>query len=152
MSEAPIKVIATNRKARHDYHILDRYEAGMVLQGTEVKSLREGKVNMQDGFCTHKDGHMMLIGVHISPYTHGTHFNHDPRRDRILLLHRREIEKLRKASELKGYTLVPLKMYFKRGRAKVEIGVARGKKLYDKRQDIAERETKRRLDRIQREY
>ena len=152
MSEAPVKIIANNRKARHDYHILDRYEAGMALQGTEVKSLRDGKVNMQDGFCTFKDGHMMLIGVHIAPYTHGTHFNHDPRRERVLLLHRRQIEKLRKATEQKGLTIVPLRMYFKRGIAKVEIGVARGKKQYDKRQDIAERETKRRLERIQRDY
>jgi SsrA-binding protein len=149
MSER-IKIITTNRKARHDYRIEDTLEAGLVLQGTEVKSLREGKANLQDAYCTVQRGEMVLLGCHISPYSHGNQFNHEPTRPRKLLLHRREIDKWDKALQQKGYTIVPLKLYFKDGYAKVEIGLARGKKLYDKRADIAERETKRRLDRIMR--
>ena len=147
-----IKIIATNRKARHDYHIEETLEAGVRLQGTEVKSLREGRVNLQDAFCNVERGEMILKNAHISPYSHGNQFNHDPLRPRKLLLHRREIEKWAKASQQKGYTIVVLKVYFKRGYAKVEIGLARGKKLYDKRADIAERESKRRLDRIKKTY
>lgn len=142
------KVIATNRKARHDYHIGDRYEAGIALQGTEVKSLREGKANLQDAYCVIQQGEVILNNCHIAPYRNATHFNHDPGRPRKLLLNRKEINKLTKAVEQKGNTLIPLKIYFKRGLAKVEIGVATGKRQYDKRKDIAEREAKRRLDRL----
>ena len=149
MSEG-IKIITTNRKARHEYHIDERLEAGVVLMGTEVKSLREGKANLQDAFCNVIRGEMMLMQCHITPFKHGGHYNHDPVRPRKLLLHRREIAKWDAAVQRKGYTIVPLKMYFKAGKVKVEIGLARGKKLYDKRADIAERESKRRLDRIRR--
>ena len=151
MSDA-IKLITSNRKARHDYHIEDTLEAGLVLAGTEVKSLREGRANLQDAYCHVERGEMYLVGAHISPYSHGNIHNHEPTRRRKLLLHRREIDRWRKASEQKGYTIVPLKLYFKRGKAKIEIGLARGKKLYDKRHDIAERETKRRLDRTLKQY
>ncbi len=147
MSDA-IRNIATNRKARHEYHIEDTMEAGLVLTGTEVKALRAGKANLQDGYCVYERGHMLLRDMHISPYEHGTHFNHDPKRDRILLLNKREIGKLRKSVERKGYTLVPLKLYFKRGKAKVQIGIAKGKKLYDKRKDIQQRDVDRQLDRL----
>lgn len=147
-----IKIITTNRKARYEYHIDERLEAGIVLQGTEVKSLREGRINLQEAFCQVERGEMILHGAHISPYTHGTHFNHDPVRPRKLLLHRREIERFAKASQQQGYTIVPLKVYFKNGYAKVEIGMAKGKKLYDKRASIAERDTKRRLERTMRQH
>ena len=143
-------VVTTNRRARYEYHIEETLEAGLVLQGTEVKSLREGRVNLQDAYCTVQSGEMVMMNCHISPYSHGNQFNHDPLRPRTLLLHRRQIEKWQKALEQKGYTIVPLKVYFKHGFAKVEIGLAKGKKLYDKRTDIAERETKRRLERVMR--
>ncbi len=143
-----IKPIASNRRARYEYHIEDRFEAGLVLRGTEVKSLRDGKVSMQDAYCTPQHGQMTLMNCHIAPYKLGTHFNHEPLRPRVLLLNRKEIKRLTKAITQKGYTIVPLKMYFKNGRAKVEIGLAKGKKLYDKRQSIAERDSKRRLDRM----
>jgi SsrA-binding protein len=146
-----VKVIATNRKARYEYHIGDRYEAGMVLMGTEVKSLRDGKANIQEAYCTVQNDEVLLVKCHIAPYRHGTHFNHDPERTRKLLLNRREISKLKKAVEQKGNTIVPLKLYFKSGLAKLEIGVATGKKQYDKRKDIADRESKRRLDRIRKD-
>lgn len=146
-----IKIITSNRKAHHEYHIEDRAEAGIVLQGTEVKSLREGKANLQDAYCmVDDDGSMLLLNCHINPYSHGNLFNHEPMRPRRLLMHRREIQKWKKAVEQKGYTIIPLKLYFKGGYAKVEIGLAKGKKLYDKREDIAERETKRSLDRLTR--
>ena len=150
MSEG-IKIITTNRKARHEYHITDTLEAGIVLQGTEVKSLREGRANLQDAFCTVVDAEMMLMQCHISPFKHGGHYNHDPTRPRKLLLHRKEIDKFDAAVQQKGYTIIPLKLYFKSGRVKVEIGLAKGKKLYDKRSDIADRDSKRRLDRIMKE-
>lgn len=143
-----IKIITTNRKARHEYHISDTLEAGIALLGTEVKSLREGRANLQEAFCTIQDGEMLLMQCHISPFKHGGHFNHDPQRPRKLLLHRRELNKWDAALHQKGYTIIPLKMYFKQGRVKVEIGLAKGKKLYDKRSDIAERDSKRRLDRV----
>ncbi len=145
-------IITTNRKARHEFSIEDSVEAGVVLQGTEVKSLREGKANLQDAYCSVVRGEMMMFGCHISPYTHGSLFNHDPIRPRKLLLHRKEIDRWRKSVEQKGYTIVPLKLYFKAGKAKVEIGLAKGKKLYDKRADIAERDTKRQLDRTMKQY
>ncbi len=144
-------VVTTNRKARHDYHIEDTVEAGMVLSGSEVKSIRMGRVNLQDAYCSVEGGEMILHNCHISPYKHGSLYDlQEPARDRKLLMHRREIAQFRKATEQKGYTIVPLKIYFRNGYAKVEIGLARGKKLYDKRADIAEQETKRRLDRVMR--
>jgi SsrA-binding protein len=144
-----INVVTTNRKARHDYHIEETFEAGMVLTGGEVKSLRQGRVNLQDAFCIVERGETILQNCHITPYSHGSAYDtHDPVRPRKLLLHRREIDKLKKAVEQKGYTIVPLKVYFKNGYAKVEIALAKGKKLYDKRADIAEQETKRRLERV----
>ncbi len=146
----PIKIVTTNRKARYNYSIGDTFEAGIALQGTEVKSLRAGKANLQDAYCRVERGEVFLYNAHISPYELGTHFNHEPLRVRKLLLHRREIRRLEKETQQKGSTLVPLKIYFKNGRAKVEIGIARGKKQYDKRADIAERESKRRLERVTR--
>lgn len=145
-----IKIITNNRKARHDYHIEETLEAGLELLGTEVKSLREGRANLQDSFCTVKGGEMMMLQSHIAPYHHATHFNHDAQRPRKLLMHAREIGKWDRAAREKGYTIIPLKLYFKNGYAKVEIGLARGKRLYDKRADIAERDTQRRLERIKR--
>lgn len=146
-----IKIITSNRKARHEYHISETLEAGISLLGTEVKSLREGKANLQEAYCSVNDGEMMLMQCHISPFKHGGHFNHDPLRPRKLLLHRRELKKWDAAAHQKGFTIVPLKMYFKAGKVKVEIGLAKGKKLYDKRADISERDSKRKLDRIMKE-
>ncbi len=142
-----IKIVAQNKKARHDYHIMDTWEAGLVLQGTEVKSLRNGKANLKDSFARIEKGEVYLYNCHISPYDKGTHANHEPERVRKLLLNRQEIRKLSGKVEEKGLTLVALKIYFKRGRAKVEIGLARGKKLYDRREDIARRDVKRDMDR-----
>jgi SsrA-binding protein len=141
------KVVATNRKARHDYHILDTYEAGMVLVGTEVKSLREGRASLVDGFVSIGSGEAWLEGVHIPVYAQGTWTNHEPRRKRKLLLHREEIAELAEASRERGFTLVPLALYFTDGRAKVEFALARGKKDYDKRQALKERQDKREADR-----
>lgn len=147
-----IKIVTKNRKARHDYYIEETLEAGLVLRGTEVKALREGRVNLREAYCAVEGEEMFLINAHISPYTHGNLNNHDPRRPRKLLLHKREILKWKKASEREGYTIVPLMLYFKKGYAKLEIGLAKGKKLYDKRADIAERETKRRMQRQMNQY
>lgn len=140
------KVIATNRKARHDYEILETYEAGLVLKGTEVKSLREGQVNFKDSYAAIDRGEGWLIGCHIAPYHHGTDANHDPDRSRKLLLHRREIARLLGKVAERGLTLIPLRLYFKEGRAKLEIGLARGKKLHDKRASIRERDARREMD------
>ncbi|MDT7799154.1 MAG: SsrA-binding protein [Actinomycetota bacterium] len=137
------KVIASNRKARHDYSILDTYECGLVLVGTEVKSLREGKASLADAFATVDDGEVWLRNVHIPEYTQGTWTNHTPRRTRKLLLHRREIEKLIGKTKESGLSLVPLSMYFKDGKVKVEIALAKGKKAYDKRQTLAKRDAER---------
>jgi SsrA-binding protein len=137
------KLIAQNKKARHDYHVEDTYEAGIVLQGTEVKSLRAGRASLVDGFCEVERGEVFLHQVHIPTYTQGTWTNHEVRRRRKLLLNRSEIDKIDAKIREKGYTLVPLSMYFKDGRAKVEIALARGKKNYDKRQAIAARTAKR---------
>ena len=146
-----IKIIVTNRKARHEYSLEKPVEAGLVLQGSEVKSLRDGKANLQDAFVgVGADGSATLFNLHIAPYSHGGYANHEPTRPRRLLLHRREIEALKKGIEQKGFTVVPLKLYFKNGRAKVEIALGKGKKLHDKRHDIAERDAKRRLDRLTR--
>lgn len=143
------RVIYSNRKARHDYFIEDEYEAGVVLLGTEVKSLRLGKVNLQDAYCEIKGNEIWLINAHISPYEQGgIYFNHDPVRKRKLLLHGREIRKITRKVEQKGYTLIPLSVYLKDRRMKFKIGVAQGKKLYDKRDAIAERDTQRTLDRV----
>ena len=146
-----IKIITSNKKATFEYHIEERFEAGLVLTGTEVKSLRAGKANLQEAYCNVESCEMILRGCHIAPYDHGNRANHDPIRTRKLLLHRREIEKLDKAARQKGYTIVPVKLYFKNGRAKIEIGLGKGKKLYDKRADIAERDSNRRLDRLKSE-
>ncbi len=141
------KIITVNRKARHDYEILDTIEAGIVLLGTEVKSLRAGKVNLKDSYARIKDGEVWLVGVHISPYSHGGYSNHAPERDRKLLLHKSEIRRLIGKTEEKGITLVPLRMYFKNGKAKVELALARGKRKFDKRQDIAKRDAQREIQR-----
>jgi SsrA-binding protein len=144
------KPVANNRKARHEYDILETVEAGLVLRGTEVKSLRDGQVNFKDSFATIRNNEAWLRGCHISPYSHGTDANHDPERDRKLLLHRREISRLTGKIAERGLTLVPLRLYFKQGRAKVELGLARGKKLHDKRSSLREREVKREMDRAAR--
>jgi SsrA-binding protein len=141
------KIIAQNKKARHDYHIEDVYEAGLVLTGTEVKSLRAGRASLVDGYAIVKDGEVWLQGVHIPEYTQGTWTNHEPRRNRKLLLHHAEILKLIGKTKESGLTLVPLSLYFKDGRAKVEIALARGKKAYDKRQDLASRQASREMQR-----
>lgn len=145
--ESGIKIVAENRKARHDYHIHETYEAGMVLTGTEVKSLRAGKANLKDSYARIDNAELMLHNMHISPYEQGNRFNHEPMRTRKLLMHRFEINKLIGQTKEKGYTLVPMKLYFTRGNAKVQLGLATGKKNYDKRQDLAERDAKREMDR-----
>jgi SsrA-binding protein len=147
MSEG-IKIIATNRKARHDYAIEENFEAGMMLTGSEVKSLRDAKVNMSEAYCRIERGEVFLFNCHISPYDMGGYANHEPLRKRKLLLNRREISKLDKAVAQKGYTIIPLRMYFRKSLAKLEIGLGRGKKLYDKRADIAEEESRRRLKKV----
>jgi SsrA-binding protein len=145
-----IHIVTSNRKARHEFHIDETLEAGIVLRGTEVKSLREGKINLQEAYCIVRGEEMIMLDCHIPPFAHGGHFNHDPTQPRKLLLHRKEIDRWKEAIERRGYTIIPLKLYFRSGRAKVEIGLARGKKLYDKRADIAERDSKRKLDRVMR--
>ncbi len=140
--------IAENRKARHDYFVLETYECGIELVGTEVKSLRAGAVNLKDSYGSiTRDGQIYLTGVHISPYEQGNIFNHDPRRDRRLLLHKREIYKLIGLTQQQGLTLVPLSLYFKNGRVKAELGLCRGKKLYDKRESAAKRDAERDMER-----
>jgi SsrA-binding protein len=142
------KVVATNRKAFHDYFIEEKFEAGIVLQGTEVKSLREGRVNLQDSYASVREGEMFLHNCHVSPYSHGNIMNHDPTRVRKLLLHKTEINKLLGKTQQKGLTLIPLRIYFsKRGHAKVELGLAKGKKLYDRRESIKAREAGREVQR-----
>ena len=145
-------VIAQNRKARHDYSVLDTYEAGLVLTGTEVKSLRLGRASLVDGFATIDSGEAFLHNVHIPEYTQGTWTNHAARRKRKLLLHRTEIEKMERKLQDKGYTVVPLSLYFKDGRAKVEVALAKGKKSYDKRQDLAEKDSRREMERAFGQY
>ncbi|MCK5148381.1 SsrA-binding protein SmpB [bacterium] len=143
-----IKVVTKNRKARHEYHIIETWEAGMVLQGTEVKSLRDGKANLKDSHARlTKAGEVFLVSMHISPYDKGTYDNHVPERPRKLLMHKREIRKLKSRVLEKGLTLIPLKVYFKNGKAKVEIALCQGKKHYDKRSDIAARDAKRDMER-----
>ena len=147
MSDAGIKVIARNKKARFEYFIEDKFEAGLVLVGTEVKSLREGKVSLKDSYGSVRDGEVFLVGAHITPYSHGTHINHKPERERKLLLHKREIKKLYGKTREKGFTLVPLSIYFKKGKAKLEIGLGKGKAKYDKREAIKKKDERRDLDR-----
>lgn len=142
------KVLATNRKAQHDYFIEDRYEAGVELYGTEVKSIRQGTLNLRDSFCTIKNGELWVRGMHISPYEKGNIFNRDPLRPKRLLLHKREIWKLKAKVEQDGYTLVPTSVYLKGPRVKVEIAVAKGKRLHDKRDAAAERDAKREMERV----
>ena len=144
------KLVAQNRKASHDYAILDTVEAGLVLAGTEVKSLRTGKASLQESWATIENGEAWVMQLHIPPYEQGNRWNLDPVRKRKLLLHRSQIEKLRKALEQKGHTLVPLKLYFTKGRAKLLLGVGRGKKSHDKREAIAERDARREMDRARR--
>lgn len=138
------KVISVNRRARHDYFIEDTMEVGIVLKGTEVKSLRQGKVNLRDSHARVENGEVFLYGMHISPYEQGNRFNHDPLRTRKLLLHKREIRRLIGKTQQDGYTLVPLKLYFTRGKCKVELALAKGKRKYDKRDATAKRDAERR--------
>ena len=148
MAKDAIKLISQNKKAYHDFFIEETYEAGIVLTGTEIKSVRQGKVSIKESYARIRDGEMMLYGMNISPYEQGNRFNVDPLRERKLLLHKQEIRKLIGQTTLKGLTIVPLKVYInEEGRAKVEIGLARGKKNYDKREDIAKRDAKRDMDR-----
>ena len=143
-----IKLVADNRKARHDYFVEEPLEPGLVLTGTEIKSIRAGRVNLRDSHARVENGEVWLYGMHIAPYEHGNRFNHEPDRPRKLLLHRREIDYLAGRVRQRGYTLVPLKLYLKRGWAKVELGIVRGKKLYDKRATIARREAERRMAQV----
>ncbi|MGQ9557461.1 MAG: SsrA-binding protein SmpB [Desulfurispora sp.] len=140
----------SNRKARHEYHIIETFEAGIELKGTEVKSLRAGRANLQDSFARIENNELLLYNMHISPYEQGNRFNHEPKRVRRLLMHRQEINRLHSKIREKGLTLIPLKVYFQRGWAKVELALARGKKLYDKRQDIAARDAQREMERARR--
>jgi SsrA-binding protein len=150
-SEGGIKPVASNRKALHDYFIEDSYEAGIALTGTEIKSARAGRVNLRDGFVQIRRGEAWLLNVHISPYDFGNRENHEPRRERRLLLHKQEIRKLLSKVSERGWTIVPLRMYLKDGRAKVEIALVRGKRLYDKRDAVAERDMERELRRTVKE-
>lgn len=147
-----IKTIANNKKAFHDYFIEDRYEAGIALCGTEVKSIRAGKVNLKDSFCQIKHGELMVYAMHISPYEKGNIFNRDPMRDRRLLMHKREILRLQAKIQQDGYALIPLSLYLKDSKVKLELGLAKGKKLYDKRASAAERSAKRDMDRTMKTY
>jgi len=147
MGNENIRVVTTNRKARHEYQIIDSYEAGIVLLGTEVKSIRDGKVNLSDSYARFRKGELWLIGLHISPYTQSAIENHDPLRSRKLLLNSRELRKLFRQVEEKGVTLIPLKVYFKGHLIKIELGLGRGKRKYDKRAAIAEKDQKRDLER-----
>jgi len=147
LSNDAVKIIATNRKARHDYHIDDTFEAGMALTGTEIKSIRAGRVSLRDSFAVVKEGELWLMNAHIAPYDQGTFANHEPRRPRKLLMHRREINRIAGQLQEKGFTLVPLRLYLKNNLAKVELGLARGKKQYDKRAALRQKETRREIDR-----
>lgn len=142
-----VKVVAVNRRATHDYFIDDRIEAGLVLTGTEIKSIREGRVNLREGYARVLNGEAWLVNVHIAPYEQGNRYNHEPLRDRKLLLHRDEIARLIGQVRQRGYTIVPMQLYLKHGRAKVELGLARGKREFDKRESIARREAQRDIDR-----
>ena len=145
------KIITVNRKARHDYFVEETYECGIALAGTEVKSLRAGAVNLKDSYCSIKDGEMFVVGMHISPYEQGNIFNRDPLRQRKLLMHKREIMKLFGYVKRDGYSLIPLSLYFTGSRVKLELGLCKGKKLHDKRDDAARRDASREMDRAMRE-
>ncbi len=147
-----IRIISQNKKAFHDYEITERFEAGMVLLGTEVKSLRNGRANLKDSYARVKKNEVFLYGLHISPYSHATYDNHEPERVRKLLLHRLEIKKLLGKTQERGFSLIPLKLYFKDGKAKVEIALARGKKEYDKRESLKKKEEARELDRMRKHH
>lgn len=147
MAHENTKTIAANRKAYHDYFVIESFETGIELFGTEVKSIRQGNVNLKECWCDIKKGELFVIGMHISPYEQGNIFNKDPLRERKLLMHRREIEKLYGQVKQMQYTLVPLSMYFKGSRVKVQLGLCKGKKQYDKREDMAKRDAKRDIDR-----
>ena len=142
-----IKSVAQNRKAWHDYFVEEKYECGLALFGTEVKSIRQGRVNLKESWAQIRGGEIWVEGMHISPYDHGNLFNQDPMRVRRLLAHKSEIRRLHQQCKLQGYTLVPLSLYFKHGRVKMEVGLCKGKKLYDKRADAAQRDAKRSIDR-----
>lgn len=142
-----VKIIAQNKKARHDYFIEDTLECGIALVGTEVKSIRKGQINLKDSYAVVKGGELFAVGIHISPYEQGNIFNHDPFRTRKLLAHAREIKKLGSLQQADGYSLIPLCVYLKQGKAKLELAVAKGKKLYDKRHSIAQRDAEREMDR-----
>lgn len=151
MEKGPIKIVAENRKARHDYIIVDQYEAGLVLTGTEVQSLRLGRANLKDSYAKVKDGEVWLYQMHISPYPFAYYDNHDPLRVRKLLLHKREILRLYARANEQGHTLVPLKLYFKAGKAKITIALAKGKREFDKRSALRERDQKREVERARRQ-
>jgi SsrA-binding protein len=151
MEKGPIKLIAENRKARHDYLIVDQYEAGLVLTGTEVQSLRLGKANLKDSYAKVKDGEVWLYQMHISPYPFAYYNNHEPLRVRKLLLHKREILRLYAKANEQGHTLVPLKLYFKAGKAKITLALAKGKREFDKREALRERDQKREVERARRQ-
>lgn len=147
MAEQGIKIIAVNRKARYDYELLEQMEAGMVLQGTEVKSIRQGKVTLKDAYAVVRQGELFLLGMHISPYEQGNRFNHEPERKRKLLMHRREINRLEARLAQDGLSLLPTKLYFSKGRVKLTLALGRGKKRFDKRQSIAGADAKRAIER-----
>ena len=151
MEKSGVKIAAQNRKAFHDYFVEARYEAGIELFGTEVKSIRAGTLNLKDSFCVAKDGEIYAYSLHISPYEQGNIFNRDPDRPKRLLLHKREIRKLHALQKQDGYALIPLSVYFKNSRVKVEVGLCKGKKTYDKRDAVAKRDAKREMDRAMRE-
>ncbi len=146
-NKSETKKVAQNKKAYHDYFVLETYEAGLELFGTEVKSIRDGKVNLKDSWCHIKNGEIFANGMHVSPYEKGNIFNRDPMRPKRLLMHKREIKKLFDLTKQQGYAIIPLSVYFVKGRAKLEIGLCKGKKMYDKREDAAKRDAKRDIDR-----
>ena len=147
MNKVGTKIISQNKKAYHDYFVEEKYEAGIELCGTEVKSIRAGNVNLKDSYCDIKDGEIFIVGMHVSPYEHGNIFNRDPLRKRKLLMHKREILKLHGHVAQKGMSLIPLSLYFSGSNVKVEVGLCRGKKMYDKRDSIAKRDADREIDR-----
>jgi SsrA-binding protein len=146
--DAGVKVVTANKKARSDFFIDDTFEAGLVLMGTEVKALREGRANLKDSYARVKNGEMVLIGAHISPYAFGNRVNHEPERERKLLLHKQEIRRLLVKTKERGYVLIPLSIYFKNGKAKMELGLGKGKAKYDKREDIKKKEQTREMARL----
>lgn len=143
----PQKIISQNKKAWHDYFVDEKYEAGVELRGTEIKSIRAGAVNLKDSYCSFENGELFAVGVHISPYEQGNRFNHEPLRDKRLLMHKREILKLQGLTQQKGFSLIPLALYFSGSHVKMELGLCRGKKLYDKRESDAERQANRDMER-----